>query len=210
MRGVDRTHTATSDPDFETTLDLLRRAQAGDSDALNALIARYLPRMRQWAAGRLPLHARGMTDTQDLVQETVSRAFRNVEAFEIRGEGALQAYLRQALLNQIRQEIRRASSRIPRGDVDLADAADRVEAPGPSPLEAAIGAEALERYERALERLRPEDREAIVARIELGLSHQEVAEALGKPSANAARMAVERAVSRLLKEMGQGRNARPD
>jgi RNA polymerase sigma-70 factor (ECF subfamily) len=144
-----------------------------------------------------------MTDTQDLVQETVSRAFRNVEAFEIRGDGALQAYLRQALLNQIRQEIRRAGARLPASEVDLTDA-DQVEAPGPSPLEAALGAEAIERYERALERLRAEDREAIVARIELGLSHKEVAEALGKSSANAARMAVERAVSRLLKEMEKG------
>ena len=136
------------------------------------------------------------------MQETVFRAFRNVEAFEIRGEGSLQAYLRQTLLNQIRQEIRRAATRIPVSE-GLPDG-DHVEAPGPSPLEAALGAEAIERYERALDRLRPEDREAIVARIELGLSHKEVAEALGKSSANAARMAVERAVSRLLKEMEKG------
>jgi len=144
-----------------------------------------------------------MTDTQDLVQETVFRAFRNVEAFEIRGEGSLQAYLRQALLNQIRQEIRRAATRIPVSEVGLTDG-DQVEAPGLSPLEAALGAEAIERYERALNRLRPGDREAIVARLELGLSYQEAAEALGKSSANAARMAVERAVSRLLKEMEKG------
>jgi RNA polymerase sigma-70 factor (ECF subfamily) len=202
MRRMEGTHTPASDSDFETTLDLLRRAQAGDSDALNSLIARYLPRMRRWAAGRLPTHARGMTDTQDLVQETVFRAFRNVEAFEIRGEGSLQAYLRQALLNQIRQEIRRAAARIPVSE-GFGDG-DHVEAPGPSPLEAALGAEAIERYERALNRLRPGDREAIVARLELGLSYQEAAEALGKSSANAARMAVERAVSRLLKEMEKG------
>jgi RNA polymerase sigma-70 factor (ECF subfamily) len=125
-----------------------------------------------------------------------------VEAFEIRGEGSLQAYLRQALLNQIRQEIRRAATRIPVSE-GLADG-DHVEASGPSPLEAALGAEAIERYERALNRLRPRDREAIVARLELGLSYQEAAEALGKSSANAARMAVERAVSRLLKEMEKG------
>jgi RNA polymerase sigma factor (sigma-70 family) len=204
MRAVDESHPAASGPGFETSLDLLRRAQAGDGDALNALIARYLPRMRRWAAGRLPAHARGMADTQDLVQETMSRAFRKIEGFEIRGEGALQAYLRQALLNQIRQEIRRAGARLPSGQVDAGEAAAEVEAPGPSPLEEAIGTEALERYERALARLRSEDREAIVARIELGLSHQQVAEAIGKPSANAARMAVERALSRLLKEMGEG------
>ena len=201
MPAVDESHRVRG-PALESSLDLLRRAQAGDTEALNTLIARYLPRMQRWATGRLPAHARGMTDTQDLVQDAVSQAFRKIEGFEVRGEGALQAYLRQALLNQIRQEIRRASRRPPPGDAEADSAASDVEDPGPSPLEEAIGSEALERYERALARLRPEDREAIVARIELGLSHREVAEALGKPSANAARMAVERALSRLLKEMG--------
>jgi RNA polymerase sigma factor (sigma-70 family) len=209
MRAVDEPHSQPPDPGFETSLDLLRRAQAGDADALNTLIARYLPRMQRWASGRLPADARGMGDTQDLVQETVTRAFKNIEGFEIRGEGALQAYLRQALLNQIRQEIRKASSRLPPGEADAAEAVAAVESQGPSPLEEAIGAEALERYEQALARLRPEDREAIIARIELGLSHQQVAEALGKPSANAARMAVERALSRLLKEMSESGNAPP-
>jgi RNA polymerase sigma-70 factor (ECF subfamily) len=192
----------------ESSLSLLKRAQAGDQTALNALIARYLPRLRRWATGRLPVSARGMSDTQDLVQETVSQAFRKIDGFEIRGEGALQAYLRQALLNQIRQEIRKAGRRLPRAVGDLDQVTGGIEHTGPSPLEEAIGAQALERYEQALARLRSEDREAIVARIELGLSHAEVAEALGKPSANAARMAVERALTRLLKEMQQaGRSA---
>jgi len=201
MRPVNESHPPAGGDGFETTLDLVRGAQAGDLDALNALIGRYLPRMRRWASGRLPASARGMGDTQDVVQETLSRAFRKIEGFEIRGEGGLQAYLRQALLNQIRQEIRRAGSRLPSVDPDAAAAAAEIEAAGPSPLEAAIGAEEVERYERALARLKPEDREAIIARIELSLSHQEVAEALGKPSANAARMAVQRALLRLAAEM---------
>ena len=56
-----------------------------------------------------------------------------------------------------------------------------------------------------MERLRPEEREAIVARIELGLSHAEVAQALGKPSAAAAHMAVSRALVRLAEEMAHDR-----
>jgi RNA polymerase sigma-70 factor (ECF subfamily) len=202
MRRVAEPHSEDPGPRSENSLDLLRRAQGGDHEALDLLIARYLPRMRRWASGRLPVGLRGVADTQDVVQETVFRAFRNIEGFEIRGEGALQAYLRQAILNQIRQEIRKAASRIPPNDDDAAALVSEMEAPGPSPLEQAIGAEALDRYERALARLRPEDREAIIARIELGLTHQEVADALGKPSPNAARMTVERALARLLKEMG--------
>lgn len=185
----------------EASLDLLERAKAGDRHALDALIARYLPRLRRWAHGRLPAWARDLAETQDLVQETVFRAFTQVERFEIRGEGALQAYLRQALINRIREEIRRAGRRPQATALD-----SRTEDAGPSPLEVAIGREAVERYERGLSRLRPEDREAIIGRLELGLTNEELAEALGKPTPNAARMAVERALLRLAKEMRHSPN----
>lgn len=180
----------------ETSLSLLDRAQAGDSQALDALIARYLPRLQRWARGRLPAWARDLADTQDLVQETVYKAFKQIDRFEVRGDGALQAYLRQALVNRIRSEIRRVARRPEATALDT-----QKEDPGPSPLEAAIGTQAVQRYEEALSRLRPEDREAIVGRVELGLTNDELADALGKPSPNAARMAVERALFRLAKEM---------
>jgi RNA polymerase sigma factor (sigma-70 family) len=180
-----------------SSLTLLQRAQAGDGEALDALIARYLPRLQRWASGRLPQWARDIADTQDLVQESLFQTFKRIERFEHRGEGALQAYLRQAILNRIREELRRAKRRPARSELDSQAAGDVR-----SPLEQAIGQEALERYEQALARLRPEDRELIVARIELGYTNQEIAEFLDKPTPNAARMATERAIVRLAKEMG--------
>jgi RNA polymerase sigma factor (sigma-70 family) len=184
---------------LQSSLTLLERAQAGDRDALESLIARYLPRLQRWASGRLPRWARDMSDTQDLVQETLFQTFKRIERFEARGEGALHAYLRQAILNRIREELRRAKRRPARGELDPDTKDD-----GRSPVEEAIGQEALERYERALATLRREDRELVVARIELGYTNQEVAELLGKPTANAARMAVERALIRLAREMAKG------
>jgi RNA polymerase sigma-70 factor (ECF subfamily) len=177
---------------------LLERAQAGDRAALESLLARYLPRLQRWATGRLPRWARDMADTQDRVQETLFQTFRRIERFESRGEGALQAYLRQAVLNRIREELRRKKRQPPRSELDPA-----VEDHRRSPLEEAIGQEAIERYERGLERLRPEDRELVVARIELGYTNREVADLLGKPTPNAARMATERAIVRLAKERGK-------
>jgi len=50
------------------------------------------------------------------------------------------------------------------------------------------------------------DREALVGRIELGLSYAELGSALGKPSADAARMAVGRAILRLSDEMTRTRS----
>src|SRR2546423_5851671 len=180
----------------DTTFDLVERAKTGDSDALNHLFARYLPSLRRWASGRLPRWTRDLMDTDDLVQETVFRAVKRMDRFESRHEGALQAYLRQAVVNRIRDEVRRAK-RAPVSEV-LDDNAAGVAA---SPLEEAIGAEALQRYEAALGRLRPEEREAIVARVEMDGSYADVARALGKPSADAARMAVTRALLRLAEEM---------
>lgn len=181
---------------MESSLDLLQRAKAGDESALNELIARYLPRLERWASGRLPRWARDITDTQDLVQETLIRTFRRIEAFDAQGAGALQGYLRQAILNRIRDELRRAGRRPAPEPVDSA-----IEDEGISPLEAAIGAEAVGRYDRALARLRDEDREAVIARVELDCTNEEIAAMLGKPSANAARMAVSRALVRLAEEM---------
>ena len=42
-----------------------------------------------------------------------------------------------------------------------------------------------------------------MARLELGLTYAEVAAATEKPSSDAARMAVTRAIERLIEEMGQ-------
>lgn len=159
-------------------------------------MSRYLPRLRRWAAGRLPRWARDLADTEDLVQEAMLQTFKKLETFEVRGDGALQAYLRQSTLNRIRDELRRVGRRPAITELDPEQPGQ-----GASPLEEAIGQEARERYERALGCLRPQDREAVIARIELGFGNEEIAQFLGKPSANAARMTVERALVRLAEEM---------
>jgi RNA polymerase sigma factor (sigma-70 family) len=186
-------------PGAESTFDLVERAKSGDREALDRLFARYLPSLRRWASGRLPRWSRDLMDTDDLVQETAFRAVKRIDTFESQHAGALQAYLREAIMNRIRDEARR-SSRSPAATELDENHSDRAA----SPLELAIGHEAVERYEAALARLRPEEREAIVARVEMDGNYQQVAETLGKPSADAARMAVSRALLRLAKEMERG------
>ena len=83
----------------------------------------------------------------------------------------------------------------------MADLADVDLSGDQSPLEDAIGRETLEHYQAALERLRPEEREAIVARVEMGYSYEELAQVLGKPTPDAARKAAQRALVRLAEEM---------
>jgi RNA polymerase sigma factor (sigma-70 family) len=182
-----------SDEPAETTIDLVGRAQRGDRAALDDLMKRFLPRVRRWAAGRVPAAVRDLADTSDLVQDVLLQTFQRVDALELGREGGLQAYLRRAVLNRIRDEFRK-SQRRPDATALEPEHPDR----GPSPLETAIGRQALDRYEQALAALRPLDREAIIARIEMGFSYDEVARLIGKPTGNAARMTVERALVRLV------------
>ena len=184
-----------------STADLLRRARGGDAEALNDLFRRHLPPLRRWARGRLPRWTRDLRDTEDLVQETLAQTLRRIDMFEPRHEGALQAYLRQALINRVRDEVRRLNRYPAAAGLDDSD---RFADPGASPLEEAIGTEALERYEAAMSRLKPEERDIIIARVEMQQSYQQIAAAHGKSSPDAARMAVTRALVRLAEEMDVG------
>lgn len=185
--------------DVESTFSLIVRARAGDSEALDLLFARHRKPLQRWASGRLPMWARDIADTEDLVQETLFQTFKRIGDFEPRRVGALQAYLRQAVLNRIREELRRKGRKPDATDLD-----DIQVDSGQSPLEQAIGREAVDRYEEALARLKPEEREAIIARVEMGYTYEELAEALGKPTPDAARKAAQRALVRLAEEMKRG------
>lgn len=177
----------------EPTIELVVRAQDGDRRAVEALLQRSIPSLKRWAHGRLPAAARGTLDTGDLVQETVLHVLRRLDAFEPRHVGAMQAYLRQSVLNLIRDEVRRigrhpAPSELPQ----------EIRSDLPSPHEETVKAEHVDRYHRALGLLSSRDRELVVARIEAQWTYDELARRFGMPSADAARMAVSRALKRLM------------
>ncbi|HKZ32372.1 MAG TPA: sigma-70 family RNA polymerase sigma factor [Vicinamibacteria bacterium] len=182
-----------------TTLALLRRARDGDRDALDGLFARLLPSLRRWAHGRLPGGVRDLSDTADLVQHAIVGALRHLDRFEPRRRDALRAYLRQAIRNRVLDELRRHGRRplhVPMDGADLAAEA------GLSPLARLLSREQEERLHRAMDRLRAEDRELVIARLDLGYNYSQIALATGRPSPDAARMAVHRALLRLAEEMG--------
>ncbi len=181
----------------ESSFELLQRAKAGDRQAMGRLLGRQLPALRRWASGRLPRGARDLSDTDDFVQQVMLRALDNLDHFEVRHEGALQAYLRTAMYNKIRDAARRVAREPARVTAEGQYLAD----PGASPLEELIGRDTLELYETALAQLRPEDREAVIARVEMEMPYEQLATALGKNSADSARMTVSRALVRLAEEM---------
>jgi RNA polymerase sigma-70 factor (ECF subfamily) len=179
----------------DSTLYVLERAQGGDTAAARVLMERALPSVTRWARGRLPRHARGDAETEDVVQDAFLGTFKNFARFRHHTVGGLHAYLRRSVVNRIRDLIRGSKRHALQVDAD-ADPADWL----PSPLERAILRERVEHFLQALSRLRPADRQVVVWRLELGYSPREIATRLGK-SEPAAAMTVSRAMARLAKEL---------
>jgi RNA polymerase sigma factor (sigma-70 family) len=186
----------------ESSLALLLRAQNGDLVALDGLLARYRPRLRQWAHRRLPSWARDLADTDDVIQDTLIKAIRNLDGFVSETGAGFQNYLRLAVGNAIRDEMRKARRRPANAALNPLLPSD-----APSPLERAVGRRRLARYESALARLDPDEREAVVARLEFGFTHGELAAALGKRTPDAARKLCNKAIARLVTLMAA---MRPD
>lgn len=185
--------------DLESSFELIQRAKTGDGTALDHLLHRYRPRLQRWCSGRLPRYARDFTDTEDIVQEALVGLVRTFDTFDYRGEWSVQAYLRRAATNRIRDELRRHGSRPVTGELP-----ETTESAELSPLEQAMGREAFARYHAALEQLTEMEREAVVARIELGCSHAEVMQLTDKASPDAARVFVARALEKLARSMAEG------
>jgi len=176
----------------EPTIELVLKAKRGNRPAVDALMRRCLPPLRRWAHGKLPAHARGQLDTCDLVQDVALHTLGRLQSFEVRHAYGMRAYLRQAVMNRIRTELR-SRARRPRAVA----VPDDLRSNRPSPLAVAIEMEEYWRYRRALSRLGLKDRQLVFARIERGWSHKTIAARLRLPSVPAANMAVSRAVKRL-------------
>lgn len=182
----------------EPTMELVIRAKGGDRLATEALLERCLPSLRRWAHGQLPMAARGSLDTGDLVQDAAMNLVKRLDFFQPQHVGAMQGYLRQSVINRIRDEMRKIGRHAPPVELPEDHPSDRT-----SPLESAIQAEAYDRYRQALTRLEPKDRELIVARVEIQWSVAEIAQKFGMRTADAARMAVGRAVRKLTQQLGR-------
>jgi RNA polymerase sigma-70 factor (ECF subfamily) len=180
----------------QSTATLLERIRGGQDAAREELFRRCLPLLKHFARGRLPMQRRDLAETDDLVQVTLLRALNNVERFDAQGRGAFFAYLRQIMLNAVREEIRRHGAR-PQHTADL----DAVPAAPDSVVANAVGEQTLEAYEAGLVQLGDLQREAVILRVEFDMSYAEIAVELDCASTDAARMQVARGLKRLAELM---------
>jgi RNA polymerase sigma-70 factor (ECF subfamily) len=182
--------------ELTTTTQLVREYRQGDHGSLDRLYRRYMPLLCRWASGRLPAYVRDLSETEDLVQVAFMRAFKQLDKFECERPGAFLAYLRSILMNLIRDEVRRNRSR-----PQLSSLTQSFQDAAASVVEAAVGAETLAQYERAMLRLPEEKRFAVMMRVEFDLSYEDIARELDLASANATRMMISRALVELAGQM---------
>jgi RNA polymerase sigma-70 factor (ECF subfamily) len=179
-----------------STVDLVVRARLGDEAAWRELVARYEGPLRRSIRGRLPRAARGLTDTDDMVQDATLNILRRLPLIELRFPGALLAYLRRSIQNRLVDERRRVSR-----TVIQAPLLDEHATTGASPLDHTLDRDRRRRFRAGLTTLSPRDRRALVMRLEAGASYEDIATALGCPTPNAARVTVGRALHRLAEHM---------
>lgn len=184
--------------DLESTRDLLTKARAGEQAAYERIFQRFVPALRRWASGRIPPLARGLVETDDVVQVSLIRALSGLDRFDPQRPGAFLAYLHQILINCVRDEIRRADRRPVGQELESTLPPDRELV-----IEETLGTDLVGVYERALAELKEDQQEAIVLRVEFGFTYREIAEALGRRSPNAVRMEISRGLAVLASRMAE-------
>ncbi len=187
---------------LSTTTQLIRRYQNGDNEARNELMTRYWSRLRRWAHSRLPATARDLSDTDDLVQVTFTRASGRLDQFQAERPGAFLAYLRCILRNLIREELRKANAR-----PDVVHLDHSLPSTQLTPAEIAANGQSLDAYEQALNAMSDTKRLAIMMRLEFGMSYREIANELEQPSEDSTRMLTTRAIADLVEYMRHERSA---
>lgn len=75
--------------DLNTTFVLVRRAKAGEQEALGELLQRYYPRVRRIVRLRLGRNLLGLLDASDILQDTFVAAIKAFDRFELRNEASV-------------------------------------------------------------------------------------------------------------------------
>ena len=182
-----------------STFALLEKARAGDEAALSLAFEQYRRRLVVLVHFKMSPRAREFSEVEDLVQETLLRAFRDLSRFSYRTPGSFLRWL-SSIADHVIVDRVRYLGRDRRAGEELSFRSES-NPRGPEPTDSRTPSRLFaqqEAVERLLDRLGalPEDyRQAILlAKIE-GLSTAEMAERLGK-SREAVALLVYRAVKR--------------
>ncbi|MCA9644964.1 MAG: sigma-70 family RNA polymerase sigma factor [Myxococcales bacterium] len=154
---------------------LLEAARAGDSKALEALLARYQSQVYRFGMRM----CRDPEDAKDVLQDTLIATARGVRDF--RGASSISTWLYSIARSFCIKKRRRSkfAPEVERSlDTEVRDQVSAMPSSGRHPEDAVAGKQIQEALERAIGRLEPMYREVLVLRDVEGLSAQEVSEVL--------------------------------
>lgn len=183
---------ATIQEDLHTSVNLVRHAQAGDSQALSDLLARYESRLHRIVRVRLGSKLKQHVESVDIVQETFTVAFQKIDAFELRSHASILQWLARIAENKIREtnkflfadkrnRDRNLAMDAPKDDASVSGlrlAAEQTAVP-----ERAMKQEVRELMDAAMTRLQEDHREVILLRDYSSASWDFVEEVLGRSKA---------------------------
>jgi len=176
------------------TMVQVRAANAGDRDALNDLLSRYLPWIRKAVARQMGRKLRDLDTADEVVQESLLDAFRAISRFEDRTEHGFRRWLARIVLNNIRDNSRRRSREPGAGSATAAPpSASSIAARDPRPSQIASANELEQRFDGALSKLPPLHREIVQLRDRDGLDDDAIAAKLGYKNADTVRALYNRA-----------------
>src|SRR6188474_2954663 len=120
---------AAGQPPPDNLRQLVARATAGDTPSLDALLLRYLPRLRAFVRVHSSQLVRQQESCSDLVQSVCREVLQGAEKFEYRGDGPFRAWMFRTALNKILERTRSMTQQkrdvrreVPiDGDVDYGD-----------------------------------------------------------------------------------------
>ena len=194
----------------DTTLVVLRAAQAGDALATNRLFERYRDRLLQVVSLLVGKRRSGLLeDEEDLVQDTLLKAFQNLGSFTPQSEGALLHWLSRLAENNLRDAVRREGAQ-KRGEGRVRRRADLSSAflmssvfpgGGPTPSQVAAGHELADQVEELLLALPERDRRLFVLRRLCDLSFDEIAAEMDLGSPATIRSLYSRLMARLVAQL---------
>lgn len=168
----------------------------GDAAAWSEFHARYAPLLRQMARRWLDPQLRRQADSTDMAQSVLRVVLQSDGRVAFASEAKFRAWLAAVMRHRVLRLSRR--SRGP-GGRELETLADDLQLAGDElePHALAEKAEAIHRLKTAMDLLTVEERELVRLREFEDLAFGDVAKRVGRPSADAARKAFDRAMERL-------------